>query len=62
MAVALVCDTVWDAGGAACNRVPARAQVATLDVVGVKHMLASLERKINKNLELRMKFPGEPAK
>lgn len=36
--------------------------VVTLNVVTVKHMLASLERKINRNLELRMKFPGEPAK
>lgn len=36
--------------------------MVTLDAVSVKHMLASLERKINRNLEMRMKFPGEPAK
>jgi hypothetical protein len=40
----------------------ALCQIPTLDVLTVKQMLTSLERKINRNLELRMKFPGEPAK
>jgi hypothetical protein len=37
-------------------------QVPVLDVLGVKQMLLSLEKKTNKNQELRMKYPDDPSK
>ena len=39
-----------------------KVDVPVLDVLGVKQMLLSLEKKTNKNQELRMKFPGDPSK
>jgi hypothetical protein len=38
------------------------AQVPVLDVLGVKQMLISLEKKTNKNQELRMKYADDPSK
>lgn len=46
---------------AAVDPAPA-GQVPVLDVLGVKQMLLALEKKINRNQELRMKYPTEPAK